>query len=239
MIKYQERKGYRMSVAAIGTSNVSDNYAYVTSTNEKTTAVNNTTDTEKVTEAVSQTGTNTTTSTTDDTAVVYDKSKLSEDDRQTIIEQLKADQEKRQSQLTDLVSSMLSKQANTYGTANNIWQFLAKGNFTVDAETKAKAQEDISEDGYWGVTQTSDRIVQFATALAGDDSDALEKMRDAFIKGYKQAEKTWGGELPDISKQTYDAVLEKIDKLIKPSSTDNSQNTVASTEDGTVVSVND
>jgi hypothetical protein len=134
---------------------------------------------------------------------------------------------------------MLSKQANTYGTANNIWQFLAKGNFTVDAETKAKAQEDISEDGYWGVTQTSDRIVQFATALAGDDSDALEKMRDAFIKGYKQAEKTWGGELPDISKQTYDAVLEKIDKLIKPSSTDNSQNTVASTEDGTVVSVND
>jgi hypothetical protein len=106
---------------------------------------------------------------------------------------------------------------------------LASGNFTVDAETQAKAQEDIAEDGYWGVNQTSDRIVQFATALAGDDTSALEKMRDAFIKGYKQAEDTWGGELPDISKQTYDAVLEKIDKLINPSeddsdtSTDNSE----------------
>jgi hypothetical protein len=124
---------------------------------------------------------------------------------------------------------MLSKQTTTYGIANNIWQFLASGNFTVDAETQAKAQEDIAEDGYWGVNQTSDRIVQFATALAGDDTSALEKMRDAFIKGYKQAEDTWGGELPDISKQTYDAVLEKIDKLINPSeddsdtSTDNSE----------------
>jgi hypothetical protein len=239
----QERKGYQMSVTAIGTSNITDNYTNttVTSTNDKTSAVNTATDAEKVTStAAESTATSTSSSdkTTDDTAVVYDKSKLSEDDRKTIVEQLKADQEKRQSQLTDLVNSMLSKQANTYGAANNIWQFLAKGNFTVDAETQKKAQEDISEDGYWGVKQTSDRIVQFATALAGDDSSALEKMRDAFIKGYKQAEKTWGGELPEISKNTYDAVLEKLDKLITPTSTDSNKNTVNSTEDGTVVSVN-
>ena len=38
-------------------------------------------------------------------------------------------------------------------------------------------------------------------------------MREAFKKGYKMAEKTWGGELPDISKRTYDAVMEKFDKL--------------------------
>lgn len=85
--------------------------------------------------------------------------------------------------------------------------------FTVDAETKAKAQKDIAEDGYWGVEQTSDRIVSFATALAGDDSKALEKMRDAFVKGYKQAEKQWGGKLPDISQRTYDAVMKKFDSL--------------------------
>jgi hypothetical protein len=139
---------------------------------------------------------------------------------------------------------MLNKQANTYGTATNMWQFLASGNFTVDADTKAQAQKDIADDGYWGVTQTSDRIVQFATSLAGDDTESLQKMRDAFLKGYEQAEKTWGGELPDISKKTYDAVLEKLDKLINPSdsssSTDSStsnKNTVTSTEDGTVVEV--
>ena len=170
----------------------------------------------------------------DDTAAVYDKSKLSEDDRKTIVAQLKADQEKRQAQLTELVHNMLSTQTDMYGKANNIWRFLASGNFTVDAETKQKAQEAISEDGYWGVKQTSDRIVSFATALAGDDTSALEKMRDAFIKGYKQAEKTWGGELPDISKKTYDSVIEKLDSLIKPTEETKSDNSTT-TEDGTVV----
>ena len=52
-----------------------------------------------------------------------------------------------------------------------------------------------------------------STALAGDDSKALEKMRDAFVKGYKQAEKQWGGKLPDISQRTYDAVMKKFDSL--------------------------
>ena len=170
----------------------------------------------------------------DDTAAVYDKSKLSEDDRKTIVAQLKADQEKRQAQLTELVHNMLSTQTDMYGKANNIWRFLASGNFTVDAETKQKAQEAISEDGYWGVKQTSDRIVSFATALAGDDTSALEKMRDAFIKGYKQAEKTWGGELPDISKKTYDSVIEKLDSLIKPAEETKPDNSTT-TEDGTVV----
>ena len=38
-------------------------------------------------------------------------------------------------------------------------------------------------------------------------------MRDAFVKGYKQAEKQWGGKLPDISQRTYDAVMKKFDSL--------------------------
>ena len=83
----------------------------------------------------------------------------------------------------------------------------------MDPETKAQAQADIAEDGYWGVEKTSDRIIQFATALTGGDPDKLDSMIDAFKEGYKQAEKTWGGELPEISKQTYDAVLEKFEKI--------------------------
>ena len=63
------------------------------------------------------------------------------------------------------------------------------------------------------MNQTSDRIIQFATALTGGDPDKIEEMREAFKKGYKQAEKTWGGELPEISKQTYEAVMKKFDDL--------------------------
>ena len=147
-------------------------------------------------------------------------------DRAKIIQQLKADDEIRQQQLLDIVQKMMGKQAKNYGIANSdnqedsIWRFLAKGDFTVDAATKAQAQEDISEDGYWGVKQTSERILDFAKALAGDDPEKLEKMRSAFEKGYAQAEKIWGGQLPDISQQTYGAVMKGFDELTGKTSTE-------------------
>lgn len=130
-----------------------------------------------------------------------------------LINKLKADAEARTAQLRSLVEKMMSGQANTYGKANDIWQFLRSGNYTVDPATKLQAQADIAEDGYWGVTQTSDRIIDFANALTGGDPDKIEEMREAFKKGYKQAEKTWGGSLPDISKRTYDAVMQKFDEM--------------------------
>ena len=107
----------------------------------------------------------------------------------------------------------MTKQGVAIGTADSMWSFLAKGDFTVDEATRAQAQADIAEDGYWGVNQTSDRIIQFANALTGGDPDKIESMREAFKKGYAQAEKTWGGSLPEISQKTYDAVMEKFDKL--------------------------
>ena len=159
-------------------------------------------------------------------AAVYEKSddksssvSSKEADRTKIIQQLKADDAIRQQQLLDIVHKMMGKQAKSYGIANSdnpddsIWSFLAKGDFTVDAATKAQAQADIAEDGYWGVKQTSERILDFAKALAGDDPDKLEKMRDAFQKGFAQAEKTWGDKLPDISQQTYGAVMKGFDEL--------------------------
>lgn len=130
-----------------------------------------------------------------------------------LVAKMKADQESRQQQLQNIVDQMLSKQGDAYNKANGIWSILSGGNFTVDAATKAQAEKDIAEDGYWGVKQTSERILDFATALTGGDPSKIEEMRDAFKKGYAQAEKTWGGELPEISKQTYDAVMTGFDKM--------------------------
>ena len=128
-----------------------------------------------------------------------------------LINKLKADAEARTAQLRSLVEKIMLGQGNAIGTADDMWSFLRTGNFTVDAATKAQAEADIAEDGYWGVNQTSDRIVDFAKALTGGDPDKIEEMREAFKKGFKQAEETWGGELPEISQKTYDAVLEKFD----------------------------
>ncbi len=130
-----------------------------------------------------------------------------------LINKMKAAAESHTQQLQNIVQQLMTKQGQTYGVANDMWQFLASGKFEVDEATKLQAQQDISEDGYWGVKQTSNRILDFATALTGGDPSKIEDMRKAFEKGYKQAEKTWGGELPDISKQTYDAVMKGFDKM--------------------------
>ena len=141
-----------------------------------------------------------------DKPATYKINKMSAEDRQALVSQLKADQENRMKQLTDLVSQMMTGQATTFAkTDDSIWQFLAKGDFTVDPATKEQAQKDIAEDGYWGVKQTSQRMFDFASALAGDDVDKMKEMQQAFEKGYKMAQGTWGRELPDISKETYDA----------------------------------
>ena len=131
-----------------------------------------------------------------------------------LVAKLKADSDARISQMKSLVEQMISKQGQTLGKTDSIWSFLASGNFTVDAATKAQAQKDIADDGYWGVEQASSRIVDFATALAGSDPKQLEKMRDAFKKGFDNATSTWGKSLPDISQRTYQAVMDKFDKLV-------------------------
>lgn len=157
--------------------------------------------------------------TTNESGVVYEPSKQTAPAKKTytpntaVINQLKADAEARTAQLRSLVEKLMQGQGNAIGTADDtsIWSFLRTGNFTVDAATKAQAQADIAEDGYWGVEQTSSRILDFAKALTGGDPDKIEEMREAFEKGFKQATETWGGELPDISQKTYDATMKKFD----------------------------
>lgn len=131
----------------------------------------------------------------------------------TLVNKMKADAEARTEQMRSLVEKLISKQGNAYGAANDMWKFLASGKYTVDAATKAQAKADIAEDGYWGVNQTSDRILDFAKALTGGDPDKMEEMRAAFKKGFKQATGAWGKDLPSISNSTYDAVMEKFDKF--------------------------
>ena len=85
-------------------------------------------------------------------------------------------------------------------------------NIEVDPATKAQAQKDIGEDGYWGVKQTSDRLVEMAQALSGGDATKADEMIKAIKKGYDQAAEAWGGELPDICQKTIDAATEKLNQ---------------------------
>lgn len=175
-----------------------------------------------------------------DTGVVYEKSSETQTDsakktykpNTELVAKLKADADARTEQLRSLVQQLFTKQGNTYGiaTGDDMWKFLASGNFTVDAATKAQAQADIADDGYWGVEQTSDRILDFAKALSGGDPDKIEELKNAFIKGFKQATGAWGRDLPSISGRTYDATIEKFDKWAEESKKAQAVDDTAKTE---------
>ncbi len=178
-----------------------------TTSTAKTTAKDNTKDT------ASKTAT-----TTESTGVVYEKSTDADSvkvDRKAqnaaLIAKMKADTDNRLAQLQDIVSQMMTKQGVAIGTADDVWKFLAEGNYTVSEAAKAQAQKDIAEDGYWGVKQTSDRIVDFAKALSGGDTSKADELIAAVKKGFKEATGAWGKELPEISQKTYDAALEKLE----------------------------
>ena len=83
--------------------------------------------------------------------------------------------------------------------------FYYKGNVLTSDGDKAQAQADIAEDGYWGIAQTSQRLFDFASALAGDDVEKMQKMQQAMEKGFKQATAAWGKSLPEISQKTLEA----------------------------------
>lgn len=191
-------------------------------------AVNNQTTAYQTTESVKKSAettqsTSSTTNSTTDTGVIYEKSSAASTDKVTtkttnsaLVAKLKADAEERTAQLRSLVEKMMTKQGTAIGTADSMWSFLAKGKFEdedgnslLTAADIAQAKADIAEDGYWGVEQTSDRILDFAKALSGDDPDKADLLLDAFKKGFEQATKAWGDKLPDISQRTYDAVVEK------------------------------
>ncbi|MBO4374978.1 MAG: hypothetical protein J5829_07705 [Lachnospiraceae bacterium] len=161
------------------------------------------------------------------TGVVYETSSAEDrktdaiySDRTQIIAKMKADVARQTENLRSIVEKLMLGQGKAYTIATdddeNMWKFLASGQFEVDPATKAQAQADIAEDGFWGVEKTSDRIVDFAKALAGNDSSKAQELLDAFKKGYEQAEKTWGGKLPDISKRTYEAVEKKFNEWMNP-----------------------
>ena len=137
-----------------------------------------------------------------------DASKMSASERASLVQSLKDDLNSQMTRFTNMMVQNFQKQGINFSMANgdDFWKMMASGNFTVDEKTKADAQQAISEDGFWGVKQTSQRIFDFAAALAGDDVELMKKYQAAVEKGFGEAEKSWGGSLPSICGDTHTAV---------------------------------
>lgn len=148
-------------------------------------------------------------------AAVYEKSndtakKITYTPDKTKIQKMANEAMQKTEQLKTLVTKLFSKQGSTFEMA---FSALLDGKLTVDNEIIMQAKEDISEDGYYGVKQTSQRILDFAKALSGGDPSKIDTLKDAVIKGFKNVERMWGKkEMPEITQQTYDAVMKGFDE---------------------------
>lgn len=173
----------------------------------------------KSTKVTAESGNNILNASIEENAAVYEASSKTEKktyvkDTDTIAK-MKAEAEEKTAQFRELVQKLISQQASASEIADAIWKQFANGEFTATDEIIAQAKEDVSEDGYWGVEQTSQRIFDFAKALSGGNPEKMDEMLEAFKKGYGQATKAWGKELPDISSKTYDSVMKKFDDYKK------------------------
>lgn len=157
---------------------------------------------------------------TEDNAAVYEKSKEPKRsstnqiyNKDAIVSRLKADQQSRIASMQSLVERVLGKQKGTFDLANsnNLADTFRKVAGVASEDDIAAAKASIAEDGYWGVEQTSDRLVSMAIALSGGDTDKAEELKAAITKGFKKATAAWGEELPQISQDTYNATMQKMD----------------------------
>ena len=114
-----------------------------------------------------------------------------------------------------LVQSMIGA---SDATGQGFWARRAGKDFKISEADRAKAQELISEDGFFGVKQTTERIVSFAKALVGEDAsdEQIENMRAAVQKGFDEVAKMFGGfdKLPQVTKDTYDAIMSAFDEWL-------------------------
>ena len=113
-----------------------------------------------------------------------------------------------------------SSRTETTLQAQEIEKFFAANGQQTDstapaAEDTGTSLLDTFNKGPWGMEKTAGRIADFVLSAAGDDPDQLRLGRDAIMRGFKEAEKIWNGQLPDISYKTIDKAMSLIDDKLK------------------------
>jgi hypothetical protein len=139
----------------------------------------------------------------------YSINKMSAEERAALVEQLKQDELDRRNQLVSLVQKMFTDQAGVSKLSELFTPDKLKDVSQADID---QAKKDIAEDGYFGIKQTSQRLFDFASALAGDDPEKMKEMQKAMEQGFKEATGAWGDELPDICKDTLAAANKMFDE---------------------------
>jgi hypothetical protein len=132
---------------------------------------------------------------------------------------------------TDLCTSLLSQQAkNANGLASyysasgsaiysasasmiNISVNVSDGNGAVHGMSSAEAAQAVSSSGDWGADAVASRIMDMAVSLSGGDTDNIDVLEQAVMKGFQNAYSLLGGEdkTAEITKKTKDEIKKRFD----------------------------
>ena len=136
--------------------------------------------------------------------------------------------------LASVVDTLISHQASKYTYNTKQIELSDELKSQIEEATGKKIEEENTEsEDYWGAEATAKRIFDFAKSLAGDDSKYADTLKEAFIKGFGLAEKSYGGKdkLPKVCYETYDKVIDMFDSWGKDSDSKTDEDTSAKVEE--------
>lgn len=143
--------------------------------------------------------------------------KLSKDEVKEIREQIQQNANAIAFNSTSVQGSILGSSDSFTQDYKDFQSFLS--NIGYDGKPIAELSQEeakalVSEDGFFGITQTSERIANFVINGSGGDEGMLRAGREGMIAGFKEAEAMWGGKLPEISQETMAKAIEMVDKAM-------------------------
>ena len=143
--------------------------------------------------------------------------KISKDEAQELRAQIKDNANAMMFKSTSIQVNIMSSQDNFAQNYQDFQSFLGDIGYTGGAIAELsqdEAAELVSEDGFFGITQTSERIANFVINGSGGNESTMRAGREGMLLGFAQAEQMWGGELPEISQKTMQAAIEMVDKAM-------------------------
>lgn len=115
----------------------------------------------------------------------------------------------QQTMLKERLMSMISEQTGIYNLS------IANKNFQISDEEIEWAKKAIAEGGEFSVDAVATNIMDMAKALSGNDGAYISLLKKAVDMGFSEAAALFGGEMPDITKDTYNEIMKRFDEWEK------------------------
>jgi hypothetical protein len=107
--------------------------------------------------------------------------------------------------LCELVKMIIEQQCSAF-------VHYSPGAKIINYEAIKEAEQRMEAKSYYSVNATASRIVDYSIAISGSDTSELAEIKEAVERGFGEAEKNFGGKLPDIGYQTKAETMTRLDR---------------------------